>query len=124
MHPDILEILNMLVHKASLEIAPSAVNRSNANLFRRFLRSCNFPSGRQILWVHVVDEVKSYHERGDFSSLNTAYILAVWRMVVQMATFGIRQEQILIITFYAAFSKRIRKGIKVATVIESKRLFP
>ena len=37
-------------------------------------------------WVDVVDQVTLYHERGDYSSINTAYILAVWRLVVQMMT--------------------------------------
>ena len=102
MHPHIVEIINKLVYKGALQTAPSAINRPNAGLFRRFLRSCQFPSQRQTLWVDVVDQVTLFHERGDFSSINTAYILAVWKMVVRMIAIGISEDQIMIITFYAA----------------------
>lgn len=102
MHPDIVEIINKLVYKGQLQTAPSALNRPNAGLFREFLESCTFPSHRQTLWLDVTDQVTLYHERGDYSSINTAYIHAVWQIVLEMISTGISEYQILIITFYAA----------------------
>ena len=106
-----MEIVNKLVYKCAQETAPSAVNRPNAGLLRRVLDSATFISERQIVWFDIVDEVKLYHERGDFSSLNTAYILAVWKIVVQMVEkpgLNIQKEHIDLKPILHAYRQRKR----------------